>query len=46
MDVPENAIKELKDEENKEPLVTQKVTIHFKISECGRNILDKLDVMY
>ena len=46
IDVPENAIKELKDEENKEPSVTQKLTINFNISECGRNLLDKLDVMY
>ena len=30
-DVPENIITELKDEEHKEPSVTQKVTIYFNI---------------
>ena len=30
-DVPYNTIKELKDEEHKEPSVTQKVTIYFNI---------------
>ena len=45
-DVPENTITELKDEEHKEPSVTQKVTIYFKISECGRNLLDQLDFTY
>ena len=29
--VPENTITELKDEEHKEPLVTQKVTSYFNI---------------
>ena len=46
MDVPENNIKEIKDEEHKEPSVTQKVTICFNIFECGRNLLDQLDVTY
>ena len=46
MDVPENTIMELKDEEHKEPSVTQNVTGHFNIFECGRNILDQLDVTY
>ena len=45
-DVPDNDITELKDEEHKETSVTQKVTIYFNIFECGRNILDKLDVTY
>ena len=45
-DVPENAITELKDKEHKKPSVTQKVTIYFNIFECGRNLLDQLDVMY
>ena len=45
-DVPENTILELKDEEYKEPSVTQKVTIYFNIFECGRDILDQLDVTY
>ena len=37
---------ELKDKEHKEPSVTQKVTSYFNIFECGRNILDQLDVTY
>ena len=45
-DVPDNVITELKDEEHKEPSVTQKVTSHFNIFECGRNLLDQLDVRY
>ena len=45
-DVPENANTELKDEELREPSVTQKVTIYFNIFECGRNLLDQLDVTY
>ena len=39
-DVPENNITELKDEEHKEPSVTEKVKISFNIYDCGRNILD------
>ena len=46
MDVPDNVIKELKDDERKEHSVTEKVTSYFNIFECGRNILDQLDVMY
>ena len=46
MDVPGNTITELKDEENKEPSVTQKVTSYFNIFECGRNLLDQLEVTY
>ena len=45
-DVPDNAITELKDDEHKEPSVNQKVTSYFNISECGRNLLDQLDVTY
>ena len=37
---------ELKDEDHKEPSVTEKVTSYFNIFECGRNILDHLDVTY
>ena len=44
-DVPDNTITELKDEEHKEPSVTGKVTSYFNIFECGRNLLDQLDVM-
>ena len=43
-DVPENTITELKDKELKEHSVTQKVTSYFNIFECGRNILEQLDV--
>ena len=46
MDVPENNIKEIEEEEHKEPSVTQKGTICFNIFECGRNLLDQLDVTY
>ena len=45
-DVPDNAITDLKNEEHKKPSVTEKVTIYFNIYECGRNILDQLDVTY
>ena len=44
--IPDNFITELKDDEHKEPPVTQKVTSYFNIFECGRNLLDQLDVMY
>ena len=37
---------ELKDEDHKEPSVTEKVKSHFNIYECGRNLLDRLDVTY
>ena len=36
----------MEDDEHKEPSVTEKLTIHFKILECERNLLDQLDVMY
>ena len=45
-DVPENTITELKDKEHKGPSVTEKVTSYFNIFECGRNLLDQLDVKY
>ena len=45
-DVPDNVITELKDDEHKEPSVTQKVTSYFNIFKCGRNILDQIDVTY
>ena len=45
-DAPDNVITELKEDEHKEPSVTQKVTIYFNIFECGGNLLDKLDVTY
>ena len=46
VDVPANVITELKDNEHKEPSVTGKVTSYFNIFECGRNLLDQLDVTY
>ena len=45
-DVPENVITEIKDDEHKEPSVTEKVTSYFNIFECGRNLLDQLDVTH
>ena len=36
----------MEDEEHKEPSVNQKVTSHFNIFECRRNLLDQLDVTY
>ena len=45
-DVPENVITELKDNEHKEPSVIGKVTSYFNIFNCGRNLLDQLDVTY
>ena len=45
-DVPDNFITKLKNDEHKEPSVTEKVTSYFNIFECGRNILDQLDVTY
>ena len=45
-DVPTNFITELKDDENIEPSVIDKRSSYFKIFECGRNLLDKLDVTY
>ena len=45
-DVPDNVIMELKDDEHKEPSLTEKVTSYFNIFECGRNLLGRLDFMY
>ena len=45
-DVPENVITELKDDEHNEPSVIGKTTSYFNIFECGRNLLDQLDVTY
>ena len=45
-DVPDNNITELKDKEHKEPSVSQKVISYFNIFECGRNLLNQLDVTY
>ena len=45
-DAPENNIMELKDGDHKEPSVTKEVTSYFNIFECGRNLLEKLDVTY
>ena len=45
-DVPANVITELKEDEHKEPSVIQKGTSYFNIFECGRNLLDQLDVTY
>ena len=45
-DISENNIMELKYEDDKEPSVTDKVTSYFNIFECGRNLLDQLDVTY
>ena len=36
----------MKDEEHKEPSVTEKVKSYFSIYECGSNILDRIDVTY
>ena len=45
-DIPDNVITELKDDEHKEPSVPEKVTSYFNMFECGRNLLDQLDVTY
>ena len=45
-DVSENTITELKEEQHKEPLVTETVTSYFNIFKCGRNLFDRLDVTY
>ena len=45
-DVPYNVITELKDNGHKGPSVTAKVTSYFNIFECGRNLLDQLDLTY
>ena len=45
-DVPTNVITEFKYNEHIEPSVSDKRSSHFNIFECGRNILDQLDVTY
>ena len=45
-DVPTNVITKLKDDEHKEHSVIEKETSYFNIFECGRNLLDQLDVTY
>ena len=45
-DVPKNNITDLIEEEHKEPSVTKKMKSYFKIYECGRNLLDRIDVTY
>ena len=45
-DVPTNVITELKDNEHIEPSLTDKGSSYFNIFECGRNLLDQLDVTY
>ena len=45
-DVPDNVITELKEDEHKEPSVTEKVTSYFNIFECGINLLDQLEITY
>ena len=45
-DVPTNVITELKYNENIEPSVSDKGASYFNIFECGRNLLDQLDVTY
>ena len=41
-----NVITELKYDEHIEPSVSVKGASYFNIFECGRNLLDKLDVTY
>ena len=45
-EVLDNVILGLKDDDHKEPSVTEKVTNYFNIFEYGRNLLDQLDVTY
>ena len=44
--ISEYTITELKDKEYKKPSVDEEMKIYFNIFECGRNILDRLDVAY
>ena len=46
MNVKGNNIMELKDEEHKEHSMTEKVKSYFNIYNCGRNLLDRLDVTH
>ena len=45
-EVPTNIITELRDDEHIEPSVNDKGSSYFNIFECGRNLLDQLDVTY
>ena len=45
-DVPTNVITELKYDEHIEPSVSFKGASYFNIFECGRNLLNQLDVTY
>ena len=45
-DAPTNVNTELKQDEHIEPSVSVKGAIYFNIFECGRNLLDQLDVTY
>ena len=45
-DVPTNVITKFKYDEHIEPSVSDKGSSYFNIFECGRNILDQLDVTY
>ena len=44
--VSEYTTTKLKDKEHKEPSETREVKRYFNIFECGRNLLDRLDVTY
>ena len=46
IDIPEYTITEQKDSEYEEFSVTKEVPSYFNIFECGRNLLDRLDVTY
>ena len=46
LDVPTNVITELNYDEHIEPSVIVKEATYFNIFECGRYILDQLDVTY
>ena len=45
-DMPTNVITELKYDEHKEHSVIEKKRSDFNIFECGRNILDQIDVTF
>ena len=44
--ISEYSITELNKKTHKEPLVTKEVKLYFNIFDCGRNLLDQLDVTY
>ena len=45
-DIPTNVITELNYDDHIEPSANVKEASYFNIFECGRNILDQLDVTY